>query len=448
MTRAPSPAPEALLASRVPRYTSYPPANRFSDTVGPAEMGEWLAALDPADPVSLYLHVPFCRRLCWFCACRTQGTPSGGPLEDYLGWLESEVRLVASAAPSGLTAGPLHLGGGTPTLMSPDQLARLTDLIGAHIPFQALEVEIDPTEIDAPRLDALAAAGMTRASIGIQDFDPRIQSAIGRAQSPDETRAAIDGLRDRGTGSVNVDLLYGLPYQTRRTLSATLQTVIALNPDRIALFGYAHVPWMARRQRMIPEQALPGPAERLELFALARKLLLWEGYVQVGIDHFARPEDPLVTAASAGTLNRNFQGYTTDTAATLIGLGASSISRFAEGYIQNAPIVSAWRSALDEGTLPAARGLRLTADDRMRGAVIAGLMCRFEADLAKAATDHGFPGDALDADLARAMAALGDAVATDGRTLRLTHDDGRYARIAASFFDAGIEADRAYSLAV
>ena len=381
-----------LFDARVPRYTSYPTANHFSANVGPPDMPEWLSAVPAGAAVSLYMHVPFCRRLCWFCACRTQGTSSGTPVRAYAERLKRELEIVMSHLPSGVRLSRLHWGGGTPTLMDPDIITDMAATIKAALPFAdnaEFSVEIDPCEIDDARMDALAEAGLTRASIGIQDFNPDIQTMIGRIQSFETTRVAAEGLRARGIESLNVDLLYGLPAQTIPGMSQTVQKVLSLAPDRVALYGYAHVPWMARRQALIPTDELPGPQDRLALFESAATLFSWDGLMDIGIDHFARPEDGLARAAKAGTLRRNFQGYTDDQAEVLIGLGASSISRFPQGYAQNAPATSAWGAAIEEGRLSTSRGHTMSADDTLRAAAIERLMCDFKVSFQRLADDTG-----------------------------------------------------------
>ncbi|SLN46716.1 Oxygen-independent coproporphyrinogen-III oxidase [Roseivivax jejudonensis] len=432
------PLHSALLDARVPRYTSYPPANRFSADVGPNQSGDWLGAVATDAPISVYVHVPFCRRLCWFCACRTQGTTADAPLDRFLDHLDLEAAMVAARLPRDVTAGALHLGGGTPTILSPDRIARLSELLHGAFTFTndaEISVEIDPVECDEARLSALAALGTTRASLGVQDFDPIVQAAIGREQSVAATRAVVDGARARGIESLNVDLVYGLPHQTEARIAATLETVLDLRPDRLALFGYAHVPWMARRQRMIPEDALPLPVERIALAARAREMLVAAGYREIGIDHFALPDDAMAHAAAAGTLRRNFQGYTTDRAPTLIGLGPSSISRYAEGFAQNAPATGAWQARIAEGMLGTVRGHALTRDERMTADIIERIMCDARVDLAAMAERHDQPLVPL---LTLARAALADlpGVGTlEGEVLRV----GRPAalRLVAAHFDPG-----------
>ena len=447
-----APDPQAVLAAaRVPRYTSYPPANHFSGAVGPDEVARWIGSLDVARPVSAYVHIPFCRRLCWFCACRTQGTATARPVEDYLDRLEVEIARTMALAPDRMSLGALHLGGGTPSLLTPDQIARLFAALAAAFdwaPGATRAVEIDPTELDEARLDAFAAVGITRASIGVQDFAPEVQAAIGRMQSVAETRAAIEGLRARGVGGINVDLLYGLPHQTRASLGTTLDEVIALAPDRIALYGYAHVPWVSRRQRLIPEAALPDSAGRQALFADARRRLIWAGYVPVGIDHFARPGDSLAAAATDGTLRRNFQGYTTDRAEPLIGFGASALSRFPQGHAQNAPATAAWAEALEAGRLPVVRGHAMSAEDSARAEVIERLLCDFAVDFDTLVMPARLRATLL-SEAALLAESLAPEVRLEGSRLVLARSDGSYARLAASAFDGYLDrAQLSYSLAI
>ncbi|MDG1129052.1 MAG: oxygen-independent coproporphyrinogen III oxidase [Paracoccaceae bacterium] len=372
-----------LFDAKVPRYTSYPTAPHFSNAVGEDNYTSWIKAIAPGSDISLYLHVPFCRRLCWFCACRTQGTQSDAPVAAYLETLKAELTLLKRILPEGVRLSRLHWGGGTPTLMS---AAMMSDLAGAVFdvapmaPQGEFSVEIDPNEIDDARLDALAAAGMNRASIGVQDFDEAIQQTIGRIQGYDITRDAVLAIRARGVTSLNADILFGLPHQSRARITESVQKLLSLNPDRVALYGYAHVPWMAKRQQMIPSDALPTPEERLELFETARKLFLWDGYAEIGIDHFATQTDGLTVAQKAGKLRRNFQGYTDDPADVLIGVGASSISRFPQGYAQNAPATGAHTAAIRDGRFSVSKGHVFTPDDKLRGRMIEALMCDFKVD--------------------------------------------------------------------
>ncbi len=440
-----------LFDARVPRYTSYPPANHFAGGVGPSDTDAWIRAIPEGSRISLYVHIPFCRHLCWFCACRTQGTATMAPVRSYVDSLIAEIVLVARSLPAGIALSRLHWGGGTPTILDPQTIARLTAAISAVFPFAPdaeFSVEIDPNEIDEARLDALVEAGMTRASIGVQDFDPEIQKTIGREQSFAITKTAIDGLRARDIGSLNIDMVYGLPWQTSDRMADSVQRVLSLNPDRVALYGYAHVPWMARRQTLIPSDALPTPEERLDLFETARRLFAWDGYRTIGIDHFARREDGLAVAAAEGRLRRNFQGYTDDTAEVLLGLGASAISRFPQGHAQNHPATSEYRKRIAAGTLATSRGHVLSPDDRLRGGIIEMLMCDFRIDVATLAARLGV----APAEIARRIAGLGDAfpgmVEKTDTGIEITEAGRPMTRILAHHFDAYASPEMSHSRAI
>ena len=373
-----------LFDAKVPRFTSYPPANRFSGDIDASSAESWLTATPHGSELSLYIHIPFCRRLCYFCACRTQGTKTDQPLDRYVATLLAEIDMVRDRLPVDITVKRLHLGGGTPTLLSPDHMHSLLGALDASFGLGDLDefsVEIDPTEVDKARIRVLSQYGMNRASLGVQDFDPRVQSAIGREQGFDITLKTVELLGEAGVADVNVDLLYGLPFQTHRSLDETLDQVLKLGASRLALYGYAHVPWMSKRQAVIPTNALPDPETRFDLFERAQKVLLGQGYLQVGIDHFARPGDGLARAMVNRHLARSFQGYTDDRVPRLIGLGASSISKYPEGYVQNQPATAMYQGMVEAGRLAAARGIALTPEDRVRGAMIEQLMCYFDVRL-------------------------------------------------------------------
>ncbi len=428
-----------LFDARVPRYTSYPTAPHFNGEVSAADYARWIEEIPSGSRISLYLHVPFCRRLCWFCACRTQGTQSEEPVRAYSEVLLQELNLLKARLAPGVTLSRLHWGGGTPTLMPADMIRRLADAIFETVPMgegAEFSVEIDPNEIDAARMDALAASGMNRASIGVQDFDAQIQEVIGRDQSYEVTRAAAEMIRDRGIESLNADILFGLPYQSREKIAQSVQKLLSLNPDRVALYGYAHVPWMARRQTMIPSDHLPTPPERLELFETARALFLADGYDEIGIDHFALPTDGLSRAQKAGKLRRNFQGYTDDLADVLVGLGASSISRFPQGYAQNAPATSAHVGAIRDGRFSTARGHAFSGEDRMRARLIEALMCDFRVSADELVRDYGADRGALAAMFASCAARFGDMVAVTDQGLSIPRAGHPLTRMIARHFDA------------
>jgi oxygen-independent coproporphyrinogen-3 oxidase len=384
MTDDTTPFDRGALERAVPRYTSYPTAPHFGDGFDPAAYARWLDEIAADKPVSLYLHIPFCDELCWFCACRTQGTRRYAAVSRYLDCLEAEIGRVAEHLGGARPVTQMHWGGGSPTVMHPEDTARLRETMRRAFPgTDAAEfaVEIDPRDMSEERLDAFAAAGITRASIGVQDFDETVQKAIGRLQGREMTERVIGGLRERGVESVNIDLLYGLPHQTVESLERTIAAVVALAPDRIALFGYAHVPWMAKRQKMIDQATLPQLKERWFQSERARDMLLAAGYEAVGIDHFAKPGDALALAAREGTLRRNFQGYTVDSAEALIGMGASAIGSLPQGYVQNEPVTADYQKAIAAGGLPVRRGCALSLEDQMRRTAIEQILCGFALDL-------------------------------------------------------------------
>ncbi len=439
-----------LFDARVPRYTSYPTAPQFAEGVGPVTFTGWIEAIPAHSFISLYVHVPFCRRLCWFCACRTQGTSSDDPVIAYVKMLHAEIALLARHLPEGVTLSRLHWGGGTPTLLAP---GLIRDLAGAILDVAPLaegaefSVEIDPNEVDAARLDALTAAGMNRASIGVQDFDPDIQTTIGREQSFELTRDVVDMIRARGVTSLNADILFGLPHQTTARIAASVGKLLSFSPDRVALYGYAHVPWMSRRQQMIPSDAIPTPEERLGLYEVARELFVADGYQEIGIDHFAKPSDGLAIAARTGHLRRNFQGYTDDTAQTLVGLGASSISRFPQGFAQNASGTSEHTHAIRDGHFSTHRGHAFGGEDRLRGRIIEALMCDFRVERAELA---GFriAAEKVEAMLEKVAAAFAGMVVLDEASLAILPEGRPLTRMIARGFDGYDQGKAKHSAAI
>jgi len=427
-----------LFDAKVPRYTSYPPATKFSNDVSGLEYLDWIRAIPQDARISLYVHVPFCRRLCWFCACRTQGVRSDEPVIAYLATLKQEIATLAGHLPEGVRVARLHWGGGTPTLLGAAQMTDLAQTIRRLIPLTddaEFSVEIDPNEIDAPRMDALAAAGMNRASIGVQDFDPQIQQIIGRIQGYDVTRSAVEQLRARGIHSLNADILFGLPHQSQARISDSVQMLLSLAPDRVALYGYAHVPWMAKRQAMIPTEALPSPEERLALFDTARRLFLWDSYDEIGIDHFARPTDSMAKAARTGHLRRNFQGYTDDTCDVLIGLGASAISKFPQGFAQNASSTAAYQKAVRAGELATGRGHAFKGEDRLRARMIEMLMCDFRIDTAKICDEFAMTPVEVEAFYRPARAAFEDMIRVTEDGFEVVKEGRPLTRMIARAFD-------------
>ena len=440
-----------LFDARVPRYTSYPPATQFRTSVDGLRAAQWITAVPAGARISLYVHVPFCRRLCWFCACRTQGTQGSKPVEAYVETLLAEIAALRARLAPGITLSRLHWGGGTPTLLPPALIARLAGTLHDAFPMAAdgeFSVEIDPSEIDAPRMAALAEAGMNRASIGVQDFDPLIQEAIGRPQSFEMTAEAVRLIRGHGIRSLNTDILYGLPHQTSARMSETVQKVLALSPDRVALYGYAHVPWMSKRQVMIPESTLPGGEARLDLFQTAQELFIAEGFDEIGIDHFARPCDGLAQAAATGRLRRNFQGYTDDPAEVLLGLGASSIARFPQGYVQNAPATGAYTALVRAGQLPVSRGHAFTPEDHWRGRMIEMLMCSFRIDMAEIEARFGISATRQAELFAQLLARFGTALRLRDDGLEITPAARPLTRMIAQALDGYSVTAQSHSSAI
>jgi oxygen-independent coproporphyrinogen-3 oxidase len=368
--------PEILkrYAAPVPRYTSYPTAPHFTPEVGREVYARWLGEVSQGSTLSVYVHIPFCDRLCWYCGCTTKATQKYRPVQDYLEALHAEIASVAGRLSTGCRTRHVHWGGGSPSILLPEDIARLAATIARCFwvaPDAEFAVEVDPRHIDKGRVTAFAAAGVNRVSIGVQDFAPNVQRAINRHQSAEMTRVAVEMFRTAGVRSINIDLVYGLPHQTRDSIEETITEVIRLAPDRIALFGYAHLPSRLPHQRMIPDWSLPDSVERFAQANRAANLLTEAGFVRVGLDHFARPGDPLAQRP----VHRNFQGYTTDAAEALLGLGASAIGRLAQGFVQNSPITADYQRRIREHGLATLRGRALTEEDRARSLVIERLMC-------------------------------------------------------------------------
>ena len=363
-------------ARPLPRYTSYPTANHFSPEVSGNTYRQWLAQIPAASSLSLYLHIPFCQELCWYCGCSTKAVRRYRPVADYIAPLTAEIESVAATLAPDHRVTHIHWGGGSPDILRADDIVSLAGTLSKAFAISRgaeIAVEVDPRLMSEAQASAFAAAGVNRVSIGVQDFDEKVQRAIGRRQDYATTENVVSMFRNRGIESINIDLVYGLPHQTVQSVTDTLQRVLALAPDRIAIFGYAHLPSRLKHQRLIETAALPGAVERFAQSQALSALLVDRGYVQIGIDHFARREDAL----AAGTLARNFQGYTTDTADALIGFGASAISKLPQGFAQNAVPVDEYARRIAENGLATARGHAFTGDDRMRAYVIERLMCDF-----------------------------------------------------------------------
>ena len=424
---------------RVPRYTSYPTAPHFHAGVGEGLYRRWLGELPADRPLSLYLHVPFCPSLCWFCGCHTKVVRRYEPVARYLELVRRELDLVAEALGRRARVVHLHWGGGSPSMLEPGDVVALSRELRARFEIgrdSEFAVEIDPRGLRRESVAALADAGVTRASLGVQDLDPGVQAAVNRVQPFAATAQAVEWLRAAGIRGVNLDLMYGLPRQTPKGLVATVDAVTTLAPDRLALFGYAHVPWMKPHQRLIDDRELPGPPERLAQFEAAAARLEKKGYLAIGLDHFARAHDGLAAAQREGRLRRNFQGYTTDETPALLGVGASAISALPLGYAQSAAPLRAYAEAIGAGRLPTVRGIATDADDRLRWAVIERLMCDLEVELQSLCRLFGPPPRQF----APELEALGELeragmLEIEGARIRVRASARPFLRIICAVFD-------------
>ena len=366
-----------------PRYTSYPTAPHFNEAVDGAVFARWLGALDPAASVSFYLHVPYCREICWYCGCNTFAVQRDEPLQDYVAALEQELRAVAAATPARRVR-EIHWGGGTPNILAPAQFRSIVEQLRSVFDLSDVRehaLEADPRVLSPLQCVTYATAGITRVSLGVQDVNPRVQAAIGRIQPLKIVAAAFASLRAAEIRNINADLMYGLPLQSVADACHSAREIAALGPNRISVFGYAHVPWFKTRQRLIDETALPGTTERIDQAEAIRETLVGAGYQAIGFDHFAKPDDSLAIAARHGDLHRNFQGYVDDDCDALIGVGASAISTLPMGYAQNASDVTGWTTRLKAHGFATARGRALTEEDKTRRALIEQILCAFEVDL-------------------------------------------------------------------
>lgn len=418
----------------VPRYTSYPTAAEFSAAVGAADYAEWLARLDIRDSVSVYLHVPYCRELCFYCGCHTKVARREEVLQRYRQALEAEIALVTSHLSGPLKIARLHWGGGTPSILGVDGLASVIEVLSRHASFDSgfeHAIELDPRYVDAALARDLSKIGINRASLGVQDLDSEVQIAIGRVQPFVKVREAVDALRTSGIDHLNFDLIYGLPLQSVASVRETCEQAVSLSPDRIACYGYAHMPQRRANQRLIDASTLPGIEERYAQVQAVSDVFMRNGYVGIGLDHFVRPDDALAQASLTGHLHRNFQGYTDDERPVLIGFGASAISQLLDGFTQNEVEIGSYLGRVAEGSLATARGYRLTIDDRTRGSIIESLMCNFRADLS-ALGDQSIYADEIA--LLRPLISDG-IVALRANGIEITDRGRPFVRVAAAVFD-------------
>ena len=436
-----------FLADRnLPRYTSYPTAPHFSAAVDAKTYGDWLAAMPRDATLSVYIHVPFCTELCLYCGCNTRAVRKREPIDIYAQRIVDELVLLRDITGRRLTH--LHWGGGTPSIVGAHWLDTIVEKLGTLFDVSAMTehaIELDPRRIDRSLVHALQTIGVTRASLGVQDVSPHVQRAIGRIQPFDLVQQAADWLHEAGITNLNVDLMYGLPAQTVRDVARSAELAASLGAQRLALFGYAHVPWFKTHQRLIDEAALPGLNERLEQAQVAAETLTGLGYQAIGLDHFALPDDELAIAAREKRLRRNFQGYTTDEADALVGLGASAIGKLPQGFVQNAPDLAGFSRAVSGGCFATVKGLALSDNDRIRGAIIERLMCDLAVDLEAFGGREHFTAE---------LAALGPLceeglLELNGGRITMTERGRPYLRIAAAAFDTYLAvAEKRHSVAV
>lgn len=416
----------------VPRYTSYPTAPHFTAGYGPKDFAEQIAEIGDQSAVSVYVHLPFCRSLCWYCGCNMKVAHSVDAMAAYDDAVCREIGLASAHLGRRQRASSVHFGGGTPTWGPRDGRAAIMRAI--HEAFiitgdAEIAVEVDPRTMTEELAWELAGLGVNRVSLGVQDFDAKVQEAINRVQPYEVVERAVNALRRVGIDRINLDLMYGLPLQTAESVAETVDLALQLAPHRIALFGYAHVPWMKKHQKLLERHPLPNAEERYALFAAAQTRILAHGFVQIGLDHFAAPSDELAKAAARNTLHRNFQGYSTDTSETILGFGASAISALPTGYAQNDAGIETYKAAINGGNFATVRGRMLTAEDLRRRTLIMDLMCRYAVavppDLAESA------GPAL-----APMLQDGICVWENGGVLRMTAKGRPWVRVVAACFDA------------
>lgn len=434
-----TPAQRAHAERNLPRYTSYPTALAFDAEQGP-EAHAWFANTRPDDRLSVYVHVPFCRRLCWYCGCHTSIAHTYDRVGTFHETLMREVDLVAARLGQHDGLAHLHFGGGSPNALSPEDFAALVTRLKVVFrprPGAEIAAELDPGMLSEAFVDAAGAAGVNRVSLGVQTFDPAVQALVNRIQPYDHVARATERLRKVGVAGLNFDLMYGLPGQTPENVYESAQLAVQLRPDRVAVFGYAHVPWMKKHQTMIREADLADLDGRWAQAEAADAALVDAGYIRIGLDHYALPDDALSRAQAEGRLRRNFQGYTDDPAPVLVPIGPSSIGQFREGFVGNHVPTDQWSAAIARGELPLNRALVLDDEDRLRAALIERLMCDLRVDVAAICRAHGFPEDHLDDCLAaNDVLELVGLCARDGAVISIPESARRLMRVVAATFDA------------
>lgn len=433
-----------------PRYTSYPTADRFVEAFNAAAYGHWLANRNVGGvvrPLALYVHLPFCDTLCYYCGCNKIITKDHGRSAKYLKYLQREIRLAADSLGKDRLVGQMHWGGGTPTFLSEAELAELMDMIRSEFrldPSGEYAIEIDPRKVDAVKIALLARLGFNRISLGVQDFNPEVQKAVHRIQSIDETLEVVLAARRNRFKSVNMDLIYGLPKQDVESFARTLDTVIACDPDRIALYSYAHLPTVFKPQRRIAEADLPRPETKLAILTRSIERLQAAGYLYIGMDHFAKPGDDLAVAQRQGRLTRNFQGYSSSGDSDIVGLGVSAISKVGPVYAQNVKTLDEYYGRLENGEIPVLRGIELTPDDLARRAVIQALACHFTVSKEAISIAHLLDFDRyFSAELGQLKEMERESlVALDDEWITVTPRGRLLVRAVCAVFDRYLRADR------
>jgi oxygen-independent coproporphyrinogen-3 oxidase len=433
-----------------PRYTSYPTADRFVEAFGSAAYRNWLGRRTVGGsgrPLSLYVHIPFCNTICYYCACNKIITKDHGRSAKYIKYLGKEIAMQSAALDGNGDVIQLHWGGGTPTFLAHDEMKRLMDLINNHfklLPGGEYSIEVDPRKVDRETVKLLAELGFNRMSVGVQDFEPAVQQAVNRIQSLEETQLVIESAREFGFKGISVDLIYGLPKQNVISFNHTLDEVLKLSPDRLSIYNYAHLPALAKPQRRIHESELPSADAKLQILQLAIRRLTDAGYVFIGMDHFAKPDDELAVAQRQGRLHRNFQGYSTHAEADLLAFGVSAIGKVGPTYCQNFRTLDEYYDALDRNELPVMRGLELTADDLLRRSIIQALMCHFELSIESVEIAHLIDFKSYFADELAALREMEQAglLSIDSQWITVEPKGRMLVRVIAMAFDRYLRTDR------
>lgn len=434
--------PEKILNKynqNVPRYTSYPTAPHFSASVTGELYRKWLESLPENEELSIYLHIPFCKQLCWYCGCHTKITNRYAPIEAYISLLKNEIALVSKTLKSRRRISQIHFGGGSPSIICPEDFTEIIGSLKSNFIINDdanIAIEIDPRNLTEAKVAAYAKSGVKRASLGVQDFNLKVQKAINRIQPFSCVYEAFRLLRDYGINDISIDLIYGLPYQTIEIIQENISNALLLKPCRIALFGYAHVPWIKKHMSLISEDSLSSAAERMEMFQAASLQLLNAKFTAIGLDHFVREDDAMLQSLKNGDLKRNFQGYEVNASETIIGLGASAISTMPQGYSQNYLEIENYSKAINAGNLPTTKGLILNNDDKLRREIINHLMCYLHADISKICREYNANPETFKETFARLQPLMDDnLIAISGYNISIAPNARQIVRVVCSKFD-------------